>query len=126
MYKIIVVGREGKKVNEDAEWLDIDDVVGIHSEMVKYGKSIVIFKTMDSEYIGAHGIEMTMKLFEDLKEYNFIRADRGVMVNLNKIESIDEKNKLLFYNNKKDSFTVSKTRWNEVKDRFIKINCIAD
>lgn len=121
MHRIIVVKREGKKVNEDAEWLDINDIIGIFSE-VKSGKSSVIFRTKDAEYIGPYGIEMIMKLFENLEEeYKFIRADRGVMVNLKKIEAMDEKNKLLYYNNKEDSFTVAGTRWKQVKESFLKI-----
>lgn len=119
MCKIKVVRREGKKKNDFAEWLDVNDIVGMYSEGTK-GKSYVVYKTSDSEYIDATGVEMTMTLFEEID--GFIRTDRGVMANLKKIESIDEKSKVLYFGKKKNQFfTIAASRWDQVKEYFCRL-----
>lgn len=98
---IKVVKREGKKIHEHAIMLQIGEIRGFKPE-TKNGRTTLIYLTDDGEYIDETRVDQTMQLFQALPEFE--KVSRGSMVQIGKIEHIDEKNYKIYVNKLKNSF----------------------
>ncbi|KZE65089.1 hypothetical protein L8C07_05655 [Paenibacillus sp. CMAA1739] len=98
---IKVVKREGKKIHDQAIMLQVGEIKAFKSE-TKNGRTTLIYLTDDGEYIDETRVDQTMRLFQELPEFE--KVSRGSMVQIGKIEHIDEKSYKIYVNRLKNSF----------------------
>ncbi|OMD66780.1 LytTR family transcriptional regulator DNA-binding domain-containing protein [Paenibacillus odorifer] len=118
MKSIILCKREGDKIAEEAEWIKAAEIRYIKTEYSKKKGTYKVYGTDKGEYLECNSIEKTFALFEEID--GFVRADRGVMANLNKIPDLDEKFQLLVYD-ENDKVTIAPARFSFVKDCLKKV-----
>ncbi|PIH59108.1 hypothetical protein [Paenibacillus sp. LK1] len=96
MDHIIVQRKEGKKINDEAEWLKIVDIKSSSKELINGKKEYkTVFHTDGGDFIYCTSNDAIMHLMH--KHHGLVVVDRGRMGNLYHAEHIDyEKGKMFF------------------------------
>lgn len=84
--------------------LDVDDILFMQFD----NRSSIVVHTKSSQYIAVGPLRFWESAFEKAG-LNFIRVDRGVLANVNKVKSIDKYFKLAFFDMAIDGETKSCT-----------------
>ncbi|MGR6760352.1 hypothetical protein ACU1JV_00720 [Paenibacillus sp. T2-29] len=114
---IPVLKRNGKKISEVAEWLDIDTIICSKNEKINYTNRTV-YITSDGEYVHCIATDQIHELLSE--QSGFAITDRGTLGNLNKDHEYDEKNNNIIMC-EKHVITVSTPRKSKVKEVIKKI-----
>ncbi|MGG1650506.1 hypothetical protein ABHN03_25420 [Paenibacillus sp. NRS-1775] len=109
---IPVVKREGKKISEEAEWLEVDKIISSRNEKINYVHRTV-YITSEGEFLHCNATDQIHELLSE--EEGFVVSDRGTLGNLNKKHEFDEKNKNIIFCNEY-VITISKPRLEKVKE----------
>lgn len=122
MDDIIVQRKEGKRINDEAEWLKIVDIKSSTKEQIGGKKEYkTVFHTADGrDYIYCTNNDAIMLLLH--KHHGLVVVDRGKMGNLHHTEHIDyEEGKMFFDVQENDYLEIAETRKGAIKDYFKKL-----
>ncbi|MET3209739.1 UNVERIFIED_CONTAM: hypothetical protein ABIC26_002686 [Paenibacillus sp. PvR008] len=109
---IPVVKRDGKKINEVAEWLEIDKIISSKNERINYVHRTV-YITSEGEYLQCNATDQIHELLSG--EEGFVVTDRGTLGNLNMSYEYIENNKSIIFCDE-HVITISKPRLEKVKE----------
>ncbi|KAA9007311.1 hypothetical protein F4V43_02160 [Paenibacillus spiritus] len=116
-------------MSKEAEWLNIEDVIGVRTESTKKEKDgFLVYITKDGQYYrDCVNVDKTLMLLN--QEEGYIKTDKGMIANLNAHPELDEKFKLFKYKidhelgTKNEFITIAEKRFKDVKlyfERFFK------
>jgi DNA-binding LytR/AlgR family response regulator len=95
MKTVLVCKWDGSQLGEEAEWLNINELVYVKTGSTKKEKHFYVFGTNKGEYRVCTSIDKTIALLEN--EEGFLRVDRGAMANLNRDFRYDPQLDILKY-----------------------------
>lgn len=110
---IIVVKRQNNKLSDVAEWISLDEIIMIKTE-VKNSRSVIVYYTERGEFVNSTSSDMTVALIQ--QEIGFVNTDRGMIGNLAMEPELDEKNLRLVYKKANNFVTIRKGKVLEVID----------
>ncbi|PYY28282.1 hypothetical protein [Paenibacillus illinoisensis] len=119
MDQIIVLRREGKKIHDEAEWLDVDEVNFCTRERIGREYKVVIH-TDKGEYIYSNSNDAFFALMG--QRNGMIMTDKGMLGNIYKMESVDYEDGKVYFNEEENEYiTISTPKKNIVKEYIAKL-----
>nr|WP_145401586.1 hypothetical protein [Paenibacillus xylanexedens] len=118
--RIMVQKREGKKISEEAEWLNVDDIRQCNREMFNKKEYKVVIYTDYGEYIRCDSNDAFFKLMSERE--GFMLTDTGTLGNLFKMKSVDyEDGKVYFDEDEREYITIARSKTKLVRDYIKKL-----
>jgi hypothetical protein len=119
MDRIIVLRREGKKIHDEAQWLDVDEVKFCTRERIGREYRVVIH-TEQGEYIYSNSNDAFFSLMG--QRNGMIMTDKGMLGNMTKMESVDYEEGKVYYNKSENEYiTISAPKKNIVREYISKL-----
>lgn len=88
MYKIPALRVDKKNKAEVPEWLDVSEIISTSTKRGSSGQ-VVIYHTSSGEYYHAINVEHMLLLLK-MASADFVRVDRGSLINIEYLKSIDK------------------------------------
>jgi len=118
--RIMVQRRDGKNIKDEAEWIEVDDVIDCKKEMFTKKDYRVVIYTENGEYVYCTNNNAFFDLMSE--RHGMIMTDKGVLGNLTKMKSVDYENGKVYFDNDKEKYiTISKPRESLVKEYIKKL-----
>jgi hypothetical protein len=114
----MVQRKEGKKISDDAEWMNEKDILKCTRELFTKNNYKFVIHTDDGEFVYCESKDAIFKLLSQSE--GMIMTDKGTLGNMNRMKSVDyEVGKVFFDEEKENYVTISASKENAVKT-FIK------
>ncbi|WP_145413379.1 hypothetical protein [Paenibacillus xylanexedens] len=120
MDRIMVQKKEGKKISDEAEWLNADDIVKCGRELFNKKEYKIVIYTDSGEYVHCSSNLAFLKLMSERE--GMMLTDTGTLGNLYKMKSVDyEDGKVYFDDEESEYITIARSKTKLVKEYIKKL-----
>lgn len=112
MKTLVVCKKEGNKIADEAEWINVEEILFTEPERIK-GEIRTVIHTHNGQYVYCTGNDQLLSLLS--KNTDFFITDRGRIANLNKLDKIDYDNRKIIYRNN-DFVTIAASRLKSLRE----------
>lgn len=116
----MVQKKEGKKISDEAEWLNADDIIRCGREMFNKKEYKIVIYTDRGEYVRCDNNVAFLKLMSERE--GMMLTDTGTLGNLFKMKSVDyEDGKVYFDEEESEYITIARSKTKLVREYIKKL-----
>ncbi|WP_440110192.1 hypothetical protein [Paenibacillus sp. QZ-Y1] len=120
MDRIMVQRKEGKKISDEAEWINADDIKRCGKEMFTKKEYKVVIYTEYGEFVHCYSNDAFLRLMNE--RHGMMLTDTGVLGNLMKMKDIDYENGKVYFDEKKEEYiTIARSKTKLVREYIKKL-----